>query len=204
MDAVLQSWLETGLIWLPQRGVGYLEAKPRCYDSAYFAKYREYEATERGQAITQSRLEMVRRHWLGPMVDVGIGSGAFANAAECHGYDINPAGVDWLISHGRYFDPYACHVDAVTFWDSLEHIADPAPLLANVRQWAFISAPIYRDVEHVIASRHYRPDEHYHYWTRAGLQLWMREHGFRCVEFNAAETALGRDGIESFAFMRVA
>ena len=64
--------------------------------------------------------------------------------------------------------------------------------------------PIYRDQAHCLASKHFKPGEHLHYWTREGLLLWMGRLGFVCIEHNDAESRIGREGIESFAFRRTA
>jgi hypothetical protein len=37
-------------------------------------------------------------------------------------------------------------VDVACFWDSLEHIHNPTPLLQNVRRWVFTSLPIFRNL----------------------------------------------------------
>ena len=47
-------------------------------------------------------------------------------------------------------DPYVVPFEAMTLWDVLEHIPDFQALLANVREWLFVSLPIFRDAEHVL------------------------------------------------------
>jgi hypothetical protein len=105
-------------------------------------------------------------------------------------------------SVGRWANPYTEEVDAATFWDSLEHIKDPAAILGRVRKWAFVSIPIYQNKDHILRSRHFRKDEHYHYHTHVGLVSFMWRNGFRLREFHDGETALGRHGIMTFAFFR--
>lgn len=110
-----------------------------------------------------------------------------------------PEAVEWLRSEGRFREPAA---NALTFWDSLEHIPDPEKAVEAADEWVFVSMPIYRDAADVLASKHYKPGEHLWYWTRDGLIRWFHRQGFFCVEVNSAETELGRDGILSFAFRR--
>jgi hypothetical protein len=151
------------------------------------------------------RCELVARHWKGELVDVGIGSGAFLDRwkfPKKYGYDINAAGCGWLRRRGLYLNPYVHAVDAVTLWDVLEHIEDPAPLLANVRSYVFLAVPIFNCVEHVLRSKHFRPDEHYWYFTRNGLDHVMGVHGFELVTCNMRETELGREDILSAVFRR--
>jgi hypothetical protein len=204
------------VIWDSARGIGYLPVTEQPYDADYFAKYEAYAATEMGRAITQARVELVRRHvsWETSLVDVGIGCGAFVDAVEdgglaygfgfALGYDINPVGVAWLEKRFAFRDPRSEPVDALTFWDSLEHITNAAEFIASAREWVFCSLPIVPGDGPPRADwKHYRPDEHCWYWTRMGLVRWMADHGFRCVECNLMESDLGREDIETFAFRRV-
>lgn len=204
-NAVCSAWAAgPGLTWLEHRGVGYmpLEGRPP-YDAAYFEKYRGYAATELGRALTQARVDLVWRHWQGPVVDVGIGCGQFVEAHPAAvGFDVNPAGVAWLAKRGLYHDPRRHRYEAATFWDSLEHIANPAEILDNVDEFVFVALPIFADLAHVLRSKHFRPDEHAWYFTATGFVAFMHEHGFECLERNEVETTLGREDVHSFAFRR--
>lgn len=212
-DLSFLSWLSEGLVWLPERGMGFYPVTAQPYDAAYFDKYRGYARTEQGQAITAARVELVQRHLYGPapLCDVGIGCGDFVTEMakrspllEVYGYDINATGVEWLTSQRRYHNPWVEAVTALTLWDALEHIQDAASLLLGAQEWVFCSLPIVPgDGSPPADWKHLRRDEHVWYWTRAGLIRWMAEQGFECVECNAMETLLGREDIESFAFRRV-
>jgi hypothetical protein len=206
--SVFDRWAAEGLVWLPERGMGWLTVTEAPYDASYFAKYRQYAATPMGSAITWSRIKLVERHAGRALVcDVGIGCGDFVESrpAPTVGYDINPVGAEWLHQMGAWLDPWEVPVPALTFWDCLEHIPDPARLLANALEWVFVSLPIVPgDGPPPLDWKHFRRDEHCWYWTAAGFIGWMREHGFECVEQNDEETRLGREDILSFAFRRVA
>lgn len=161
------------------------------------------------------------------VLDVGIGSGAFieamwASAYPCRGFDINPAGVAWLQARGlfRELDAPAISVPdcadperlvwieraaahrVVTFWDCLEHMRRPDLALAACADWAFVALPIFTGPEQARASRHFRPTEHAWYFTRAGFVRFAEQQGFRLVDLVATETALGREGIETFVLRR--
>jgi hypothetical protein len=155
----------------------------------------------------QARVALVERHYQGPLIDIGIGSGAFIDARRWHGlsfgYDVNPCGIEWLQARRLYADPYAGSFEVATMWDVLEHMPDYPRLLANVRQWLFLSLPIFRNALHVLASKHYKPKEHCWYFTSEGLVFAMRQCGFALVEESTIETELGREDIGSFAFKRV-
>jgi hypothetical protein len=88
-------------------------------------------------------------------------------------------------------------------WDVLEHISDFQPLLVNVREWLFLSLPIFTDAKHALRSKHFRPDEHCWYFTRDGLVFAMKMCGFVLISESSVETDLGREDIGSFAFRRI-
>lgn len=200
--------LPTGLInsflWCEEKGYGWHSAPPMQYDGAYFAHYQELDATPMGEALTRARVDLVEKYFrAGVLTDIGIGGGRFVEDGRAMGYDVSSEAVEWLKDVGRYLDPYAAPVEAITCWDSLEHIPEPEKLLAQVRNWLFVSMPIYDDMADVLRSKHYKPGEHLHYWTLQGFIRWCAEQGFECVEVNHAEVELGREGITSFAFKRV-
>lgn len=198
--------LHNGLVWLPELGMGrYPVPAARPYDAQYFAKYRQMAETSMGLQLTTARLLLVGRHYLGKVLDVGIGSGQFVECRpDTWGYDVNPEGVAWLQARKRWTDLYAgdATFPALTFWDSLEHIDEPEAAVAKAGQWVFVSLPVFRSAEHILKSRHYRKDEHIWYWTHEGLLKWFEAQGFACAEHNTIESALGRDGISSYAFRR--
>lgn len=193
-----------GLVFLPELGIGrYPVPASRPYDDTYFEKYRRMACTERGRALTRSRIDLVARHYDGPLLDVGIGAGQFvAERPHTAGYDVNPAGIEWLKSRGSWADLYTGTWAALSFWDALEHIDDPEAALSRAEKWVFVSIPIFHNADHLLRSRHFRKDEHIWYFTHAGLLRWFDTQGFDCREWNEAETVLGRDGIHSYAFER--
>lgn len=132
------------LTWDEERGYGHYPVKQedRPYDAAYFEKYRKMANTPIGHALTKARVDLVRKYYPGfNLVDVGIGSGQFVTASGMLGYDVNPAGVEWLNQRNRFADMYAGQYDAMTFWDSLEHIDD---MSAAVRHIAALRLSVFR------------------------------------------------------------
>lgn len=193
-------------VWLPEEGYGFYPCKPEDapYDHSYFEKYLSYEETEIGHRINAARLELVRLHLQDDedLIDVGIGSGTFVRSRPgTRGFDVNIAGVNWLNGNGLFSDPYqGC--ENISCWDSLEHIRDPDQLLSKVRSKIFVAIPIFKDCDHVLHSKHYRKDEHFYYFTRQGLILWMGKRGFVMKDFDRSESLIGREDIESFVFER--
>lgn len=90
----------------------------------------------------------------------------------------------------------------MTLWDVLEHIEDFPAVIANVRDWLFLSLPIFRDADHALRSKHFKPNEHCWYFTRDGLVAAMSMCGFALVSESRVETELGREDIGTFAFRR--
>ncbi|WP_042070013.1 methyltransferase domain-containing protein [Advenella mimigardefordensis] len=175
------------------------------YDRAYFDKYRKDRDTPIGRALNEVRVQMVARYWDGRVMDFGIGDGAFLEkrGGDTVGFDVNPAGVEWLQERGAYVDYWAGEHDAVTFWDSLEHEYRIEALVARVRRFAFVSIPIFTSETHCLNSKHFRKDQHVWYFTADGITAWFARQGFRRREWNDYETVIGREDIASFVFERV-
>ena len=194
------------LCWIPELGLGYLDAPPIPYDEHYFGNYAALADTDIGRRLNAARVAMLRRHWsgtVGAVVDIGIGAGTFVQAAGVKGFDINPVGVAWLKERGLFVDPYRAPIDVACCWDVIEHISDPGPLLDNVRERVLVSVPIFRDAEHVLHSKHQKKGEHFWYFTERGFLWFMDAHGWKVVETNDYESVIGREDIMSYAFARL-
>lgn len=192
------------MVFLPELGIGrYPVPAARPYDESYFAKYQQLADTETGRALTLARIQLVERHYTGLVLDVGIGAGQFVDSRpETLGFDVNPAGVDWLNARGAYADLYANKWRALTMWDVLEHIDEPELAIQQATEFVFVSIPIFTDAGDILRSHHFRKDEHIFYFTDEGLRRWFTEQGFECVEQNTIECQLGRKGVASYVFSR--
>lgn len=206
-DEIFNTALRNELVWVPALGMGFYDVRESDmpYDAEYFARYQRQADTPMGRALTKARIDLVARHYRGPVLDVGIGAGQFVVERDepTYGYDVNPVAVEWLQERGLYQDMYIESFRALTFWDSLEHIPDAAAAVARAGEWVFTSLPIYEGPEHVLRSKHFRRTEHIWYHTDGGLRWWFEQQGFECVEANDMETQIGREGIGSYAFRRV-
>lgn len=206
---MVERFAEGRLTWWPELGVGHypVTAGFEPYDREYFDNFARNAQTDLGRALMQGRCDFVEQHFQGALIDVGIGSGAFIEARQnrgrqTYGYDVNPIALEWLGERSLIVDPHLVMPAAVTLWDVLEHIPDFQSLLANVQKWVFVSVPIFCDVEHVLRSKHFKPDEHCWYFTRDGLVIAMNICGFELVSESRFETELGREDIGTFAFRR--
>ncbi|HEJ9974873.1 TPA: methyltransferase domain-containing protein [Pseudomonas aeruginosa] len=201
MTHALPPVLTDCLLWSEELGMGFHPRPPMDYSGPYFEKYQALDATPMGAALTTARVDMVRRHFDGEVLDVGIGGGRFVIESGGNGFDVNEEAVQWLKSRNAYADPYK-GVAAITCWDSLEHVPDPEALVRSVGEWVFVSMPVYKDQTDCLKSKHFKPGEHLHYWSVRGLIGWFAKMNFGCVEINERESDLGREGITSFAFRR--
>lgn len=206
----LREMFRKTLSWWPDLGIGYYPAvQPIQYDGAYWDEYRKRADTDVGRELTRCRVELVNRHLGdGPCIDIGIGSGQFveARAGATYGYDVNPKAIKWLKNRSGWRDPYSFEdsVQNITCFDSLEHIEAPERLVARVRGFCIVSIPIFTGPEHILRSKHFKPNEHLWYFTEQGLERWFCTMGFRLVAKNRMEEAVGREDIGSFVFERVA
>lgn len=207
LNPTLWAMAHDRLIWLEQAGVGYFECDTEgVYTSDYFDRYAEQAEEPLGQAIMDARVALCARYGVKTLLDVGIGCGAFLVAwwythGDGFGDDVNPAGIEWLDARDKRRRLAAGH-DVVTFWDVLEHIRRPEEALAHVKRLAFVSIPIFTDAAHVLRSKHFRPTEHFWYFTRRGFIAFAESCGFKVVYAGADETLLGREDIETFVLER--
>ena len=166
------------------------------YDESYLHKYDEYEKTDLGRRINSSRWALVSRHLQGHrrILDWGCGNGAFArssfNGYYVAGYDINP--------HSPFSDPalYRMSWDGVTMWDVIEHMVDPNRFLKGMKsEYLFVVTPDADSAPEDFASwKHYRPDEHQHYFTIPSLIGILERNGFALKEINRNEAKIRDKG----------
>lgn len=197
------NWLrDKQLQWLPDLGIGWYPVTAQPYDANYWEDYRARDASPQGARLTELRRNLVDSYWDDAVVDVGIGGGRFVlEQPNAMGYDINPHAVAWLQERGAWHDPSLARIGAATFWDSLEHIHDPGPILRNVGRFVFTSLPIFTGIGHVRRSKHFKTDEHCWYFTRNGIVCFMSRYGFELVYEDRREEFC-REDIGTFVFRR--
>jgi 2-polyprenyl-3-methyl-5-hydroxy-6-metoxy-1,4-benzoquinol methylase len=122
---------------------------------------------------------------------------------RAHGFDIIPEAVGRLKVEGLYGERIE-DFDAVTFWDSLEHMEDPGAAVSRVKKGGIVlvAIPVFPDLRRIRESKHHKPGEHLYYWSDVGFVSWMELYGFRVTERSTHETDAGRESIAAFAFCR--
>jgi hypothetical protein len=210
MDTLMSNMIKEELIWIPEKGAGHFPVHNAKYDVEYFNKYVRYERTPIGHKINAFRKRIVNKYTRAKVLDIGIGSGSFIKyRGNCLGYDINPKGRAWLEKKGLFFDPYRLAdfnpIRGVTFFDSLEHIRRPEVIFYSLTdQFVFVSIPIFKDLEHLLKSKHLRKDEHYYYFTEKGFIEYMSNYSFNLLEIRDDEIKCGREDVYTFIFKKKA
>jgi hypothetical protein len=210
MDTVIGNMIKEELIWIPEKGAGHFPVHNAKYDTEYFNKYVRYERTPIGHKINAFRKRIVNKYTKAKVLDIGIGSGSFIkHRGNCLGYDINPKGRSWLEKKGLFFDPYRLadfnSIRGITFFDSLEHIRKPEIIFYSLTdQFVFVSIPIFKDLEHLLKSKHLRKNEHYYYFTEKGFIEYMANYNFNLLEVRDDEIKCGREDVYTFIFQKKA
>ncbi len=195
------------LVFNENTGIGFLpiSGEPdKVYDENYFKNYQKITDTEIGRKLNACRIDLVKsiKKESETICDVGIGSGVFCKEFGS-GFDINPFAVKWLKENNLFADPFEQEFDYLSFWDVLEHIEDPREILKKAKIGVFISMPIYKSFDHILNSKHLKPNEHVYYFTVGGLCNFMLDNCFELLYFDKRETEIGRDEIGSFFFKRI-
>lgn len=180
------------------------------YGEAYWDKYRAYAATGRGAVLRKLRDDLAA-HYARSVLDLGVGCGDFVEnwtGGPAYGWDVSEQARNWLRDRSALLEPTTANlqkVQAVTAWDTFEHLPDPSKLLDAMRpgQYLVLSLPIFQDLRRIRESRHYRPGEHLTYWTASGLARFLDSAGFSLLARNERETTDGeREAIQSFVFRK--
>lgn len=179
------------------------------YDNDYFEHYVVLEDSEISKKINSARTNLTEKY-VKCLIDIGIGSGEFIKKSKCktYGYDINLKGINWLKEKGKFVDIYNKElpedIQGWTFWDCLEHIPEHSNIFNILKkgQYLFLSLPYFDNLDKIRDSKHYKPNEHYYYFTQDGLINYMKDCGFDLLEYNFDETKSGRSNIIACCFIK--
>lgn len=125
------------------------------------------------------------------LLDIGCGSGIFVRTAKqvgfnAFGFDIH--NIDLGDSVPRVKD-WSGQWGVVTLFDSFEHIEDLESVLLIDTEFFIVTLPhldAAMSIDSVKRWKHYKPDEHLHYFTKSAIVKLFEKHGFKmidCVNF---------------------
>jgi hypothetical protein len=156
------------------------------YNHEYYSRYVKRAESDIGKMIYKKRWEMIEKYCHGNMklLDYGCASGAFhrssKNGFTTSGYDINP--------NSQYHKVYDGEVDILTMWDVIEHLHDPmAPIKKHNPKYVFLCTPNKHEGVDLASWKHYRPNEHLHYFNNESLRDMLEKQGYRVLEHNHDE-----------------
>ena len=186
------------------------------YDEGYWRSpaakdrgYTDYRADEALYVRTfRRRLAIVRRHAprAGRVLDVGCAAGFFLSVMREEGWDVTGvepsdairARAEELLGRervhgGRLEDAHfpAGSFDLVTMWDVIEHLPDPASVLAEVRRVLAPGGRLLLETQNVtsLAARllgrrwqHYKHAEHLYHFEPRTIAAALERAGFAVLE----------------------
>ena len=176
------------------------------YDIAYLAA-RYFAIDDRVRALSCRRLQVLeafvdvealtkKRYGRQPrLLDYGAGTFRFAEAAggtwRWNAYGYEPATPDHPLQRKLRGKLDAEPWDVVTFFDSLEHLIDPAGTIRRLSpRWLMVSVPEchYPHVpQWFMTWKHRRPGEHLWHWNRRSLAVFMDCQGYQEVMASSFE-----------------
>ena len=197
------------LSWDSDLGKGFFNVTDPWYEDIYFEASVANSKSKIAVALNKFRVSIVNKYVSGKVLDFGCGCGQFIEyRGDCLGFDICPKAIAELREKGRYLDFWNGglkdhEIEAVTMFDVLEHIRNPEFVLSQILcKYVFISIPIFNSREDAIKSRHFKPREHFWYFSHESLVSLLDENGFDMVEVRDDETRIGRAEIQTYVFRK--
>lgn len=151
------------------------------------------------EMISKIRWDFVNKINPRIVLDYGSGPGWFRAfrppGVEVDTFDIAP----WPqtgINHDAY--------DLITFWDVIEHFEDlDKQLLSKLEMTRFVAGttPILPEGQDIKRWKHFKPGEHYQYFTEKGLIDYFIKNGFQLLKTGYPENP-PRVNIISFLFKK--
>lgn len=189
------------------------EYEPYTYGDDYWTLYQDYAQSPIAPGLRKLRLQdlMEISDETYNLLDIGIGNGQFAHDAKreeftVYAYDINPRAVTYIKKNFNFLNPNTDTLPScvLTMYDTLEHIPQPSNLLRRwpVGTYLIVSLPIFTSFIDLRKSKHFKPNEHLHYFTASGLIFFMSLMGYFLISAHDKESQLGRDSIQTFTFQK--
>jgi hypothetical protein len=163
-----------------------------------------YEHMLREYSVTAEKICKIRWDWIADVkpryvLDYGSGVGWFRafrpEDVEVDSYDIAVYPQTGLVA--------TCDYDAVCFWDVLEHIPN-FNSLANIlktTKYVALTLPLIDGVSDVATWKHFKPNEHLHFFTQDILVAMFNHYGFSLLKHGKPECP-PREDVYSFLFKK--
>lgn len=155
------------------------------YDLEYF------ERMLRNNSRTAEEINSIRWKFISSVkpkrvLDYGSGVGWF-RAYRPKGVEVDTYDVGEYPQTGA--NPEFGRYDLVTFWDSLEHIEDLGEIAPFVRgaKYVALSLPIKPKHTKLEDWKHFKPNEHLHYFDRVTLDALFSRLGFYLIKSGSPE-----------------
>ena len=197
------------LAWDADKGVGFFPVTDPWYNDFYFEASISNSNSKIADALNKFRVDIVNKHIKGKVLDFGCGSGQFLEyRGNSFGFDICPKAISSLREKGLYVDFWnggmkGKEIEGITMFDVLEHLRDPKLILSQIKcRWLIISIPIFESKSVALNSKHFKPREHFWYFSHNALVDLLKINGFEMIECLDDETKIGREGIETFVFRK--
>jgi len=195
------------LFWDQEKEIGFYPVKDTWYDDLYYEASVEKSRSKIADELNKFRVNLVNKYTMGRILDFGTGCGQFIEyRGNCLGYDICYRAVVELRKKNLYYDFWnddfgRRKIEAVTMFDVLEHVGNPTTVLSQIScRYVFISIPIFRSKDHVLKSKHFKPREHYWYFSQKSIRALMKNNGFTLIECRNDEIKMGREDIYTYVF----
>ena len=186
------SWPKSGLysclicthLWQP-------DFEPFDYGDSYVAGYADKPTRD----MAYLRLGFLSAFYSqrGKLLDVGAGDGAFVRAALQAGFDAYAQDIAERNDGLPRVTALDGEFDVVTCFDSLEHFPDLLQIFRAKAAVYVVTIPHRpQDLtdDNVGEWRHYKPDEHLHYFSKESLGLFFHRAGYRLVAYASVEDAI--------------
>lgn len=159
---------------------------PFHYSRQYQEKYKKMPEHELSYLRLSLILPLVSKD--SRILDYGCGNGAFLDILRFVGLDATGFNAHDQIPAGRF--------DVVTMFDVLEHLDDPREIFTIAPEYFIVSVPDFKAVTSGSVEmrqwRHYKPDEHIHYFSFMALRRYFRLNGYECVDESHIEDFIRR------------
>jgi len=190
------------------------------------------EVEERMQADFSEKVKEVKKYFTKGkpnLLDVGCGKGFFVKAAlnqdiTAEGIDLSVSGVSHAVNilgvqakvgtiESCLTDDWRGKFDAVTFWATIEHLADPAATLVAIHECLQPGGMLFVDTglgngkfEKYLAgfNQWYSTPEHLFVFSEMGLLKLLKNAGFEIVHVNKNfERSLGRRWLKMIRYILI-